>query len=294
MNKDLLEHYRQFGQFTDPGRYLDALLELPDDLPQLGYLIRKQMVHRLTLADGNTGSNADLRYGDMTKIPWWRQAEDDNFPTAAAILAELYRRDKRGITLNRSEENLLILTCRCVAILMASILKAKGIPARVRTGFAPYVLLKPDKSCGHLITQYWQNIDKRWVTIDADTCLEDISFNPFDMPTDSFIHPADAWLSVRAGKIDQERFWDLGGFDGLLAIACHLYYDLHCLMNNEVIYMHAPEHISHNKFQTLSQAELTKIDDLARLLQEPDKNFNALKNLWQTDRSIRLLKGGVI
>ena len=35
-------------------------------------------------------------------------------------------------------EEKIVVTCRYVSVLMSAILKAKGIPARCRAGFAPY------------------------------------------------------------------------------------------------------------------------------------------------------------
>lgn len=131
---------------------------MPDDIREIGQLVRQNIIHRTTLAAGNTDTNADLRFGDMTKVPWWRQPEDDILPTAAAMLAELYRRDERGFVADRDEGNKLVLTCRFVAILMATILKSKGIPARVRAGNASYFEEHEQYgkvSWDHWITQAW-------------------------------------------------------------------------------------------------------------------------------------------
>ncbi|MBI4532616.1 MAG: hypothetical protein HY711_01615 [Candidatus Melainabacteria bacterium] len=295
MNSDILAHYRQFSTFTNPGPYMDMLAgELPDDVREIGELVRRQIIHRVTLFNGNTGSNADLRYGDMTKVPWWRQAEDDILPTASAMLAELYRRDNRGFVCNRSEENKLIVTCRFVAILMASILKAKGKSARVRSGFDPYASPRTGTSCDHWITQYWETTHERWITIDVDCCLEDLQFDPFDMPSDVFDWSADAWLSVRDGKAYPQRFWNAGGFEGLMPIAWGLYYDLHCLMNNEIIYLHCPEHVRIGNFDNLSTRELTKIDELAQLMLQPDDNFYVLRKMWESTKDVRLLAGALL
>ena len=295
MNSEILQHYRQFSIFTNPGPYEQSLVrDLPDDVSAIGKLVRRQIIHRVTLLNGNTGSNADLRYGDMTKVPWWRQAEDDILPTAAAMLAELYRRDNRGLTPERWEVNKLIVTCRFVAILMASILKSKGKPARVRSGFAPYAAPKPGMSCDHWITQYWEDSQQRWITIDVDCCFEDLNFDPFDMPTEVFDWSANAWLAARTGDVDPDRFWNAGGFSGLMPISWELYYDLHCLMNNEIIYLHCPSHVRIGKFEELSAAELDKIDRLARLMQEPDKNFQVLRELWESDKEVRLLTGALL
>ena len=298
MEINTLEHYLQFGLFTNPGLYLEKLKkDLPSDIKEIGLLLRKQIIHRVTLKNGNTGSNKDLRYGDMTKVSWWRQPEDDILPTAAAMLAELYRRNPMGFVAYRKEEDRLILTCRFVAILMASILKSKGVPARVRSGFAPYFDIPAfgDKSVDHWINQYWDEGRSRWVTIDVDGSLEGYyKFDPYDIPDGVFDFSSDAWLAIRNGKVDGKHFWNAGGYDGLVVVAWELFYDFHCLMNNEIIYLHTPEMTKLANFEQITKVQLGEIDNLARLMQNPDKNFEGLKKLWETKKEFRLLKGALI
>ena len=75
-----------------------------------------------------------------------------------------------------------------------------------------------------------------------------------------------------------------------------LFYDFHCLMNNEILYIYGP---SNNYgvpkvFDKLSEKELKKIDELAVLMQDSDKNFDELQNIWNTNKGFRLLKGGLL
>jgi hypothetical protein len=295
MNEEVLDHYRQFSVYTNPGLYQEKLrTELPDDVREIGHLVRRQIIHRMTLVGGNTGSNTDMRYGDITKVPAWRQPEDDILPTASAMLAELYHRDERGFVADRSVENKLILTCRFVAILMASILKSKGIPARVRSGFEPYATPRPNISCDHWITQYWDASQDRWVTIDADCCFEDLPFDAFDMPEDTFEWSADVWLKLRRGEADPRRYWNAGGFEGLMPVSWELFYDLHSIMNNEIIYLHSPHHVGPDQFDKLSDIQLAKIDRIADCMQKPDENFLTLRKLWQLDPEVRQLSGALL
>jgi hypothetical protein len=299
MNQKIINHYLQFGLFTNPSLFKGKLAsDLPDDIKKLGLLVRKQCIHRVTLRNGNTGTNKDIRYGDMTKVPWFRQCEDDNLPSASAMLAELYRRDMRGFVIDRAEKDRLVVTCRFVSILMASILKSKGISTRVRSGFAPYFELGADikgKSVDHWINQYWSKEQNKWITIDVDGSLEGYhKFNPYDMPEGTFDFSADAWLNVRASKIKGEHFWNAGGFDGLVVVAWELFYDFHSLMNSEIIYLHAPEIVKLANFPKLTEDQLKEIDELAKLMQAPDDNFDKLKELWETKREFRLLIGALL
>lgn len=297
MDENILNHYREFSAYTNPSCYFDYLKsDLPNDIREIGLLVRKSIIHRVTLANGNTGSNADLKYGDMTKVPWFRQSEDDIFPTASAMLAEIFRRDSRGFVLDRKSEDKLVLTCRFISILMASILKSKGIPARVRSGFAPYFVVEGmpiGKSDDHWINQYWNKDESRWVTIDADG-MNHIKSDYFDMPEGKFDFSADAWLKVRNGEEDGVHYWNAGGYGGLMVIAWELFYDFHSLMNDEIIYLHVPKMVSIEDFKKLNEDQLKEIDTLAKLMQKPDENFEELRNIWETKKEYRILTGGLL
>ncbi len=299
MEQKILDHYRSFSIYTYPGLYAEKLKhDLPDDIREIGLLVRKSIIHRSTLADGNTGTNADLRFGDMTKMPWWRQPEDDILVTAAAMLAELYRRDSRGFTLERAPENKLVVTCRFTAILIAAILKAKGMPTRCRAGHASYFNEgKLGKiSTDHWLNQYWYDKEQRWVTIDVDgsLSLHNVTFDPYDLPEKTFDFAADAWLAIQNKEVNPDYFYNGNGWHGAIVVLWSLFYDFHALMNAEIIYPHGTIYGSSAKFQNLTEEETEKIDNLARLMQSPDTNFNALRHLWETEKSFRLLIGGLL
>lgn len=291
MQQTMLNHYRSFSQFTDPGLYRESLQrDLPEDIGEVGRLVKQQVIHTMSLRAAREGAKMNPAYGDVSKVPWYRQGEDDYFPTAAAILAELYRRDPRGFVPERAVENKLIITCRFVAILMVSMLKSRGIPARVRAGYAPYI--RPDKIEDHWITQYWHAPEERWLTIDADTSLEERPFDPFDMPPDTFGFAANCWLAVREGRQDANAF-SVHGESALEDLATQVLCDFHCLMNNEITYTQAPIFVAVD-FNTIEEEKLRAIDDFARLMQQPDENFAQLQTTWETNRDFRLLRGSLV
>ncbi|MBI5066022.1 hypothetical protein HZA97_07330 [Candidatus Woesearchaeota archaeon] len=298
VKKKVIKHYLEFSIYTNPGPFKNLLKEnLPNNVRQIGELVRKQIIHRTTLEDGNIGTNADKKFGDMTKVPWYRQPEDDILVTASAMLAELYRRDKKGFTNNRTEKNKLILTCRFVAVLVASIIKSKGIPCRVRSGNAPYFDMGNlgKVSADHWLNQYWNSKQKKWITIDVDGSWSmNEKFDPYNLPEGKFDFPADAWLNIRNKKDNPKRFWNGRPETGTIVVLWSLFYDFHCLMNDEIIYLHMPEPGLYQNFKKLSEKELREIDNLAALMQNPEKNFDKLQNIWNTNKKFRLLKGGLL
>ncbi len=296
MNKKILTFYKEFGMYTNPGLYQGYLKnELPNDIKHIGLLVRKNLIHRTTLVAGNTGTNADLRFGDMTKVPWWRQPEDDILQTAPAMLAELFRRDKKGLTLKRKAEDKLVLTCRYTAILIASILKSKGIPCRVRSGHADY-FGTGKLSYDHWINQYWNTKEKRWITIDVDGSLSMAkkTVDPYDVKEGEFDFPAQAWLDIRSKKVNPRRFYNAGHVFGTVTVLWSLFYDFHSLMNSEIYYMHGPRFSTRKVFKKLPESELQKIDSLAKLMLDPDTHFDELQKIYSTNKDFRLLVGGLL
>jgi len=291
---DSLEFYRQFSEFTYPGLYQEELKKLPDDVRELGKILRQNFIHRTSIEGPKGLNNSDKRFGDLSKMPWWRQPEDDILQTSGAMLTELYHRDERGFVIDRAMEDKLVLTCRYVAIMTASILKSKGIPTRVRAGHTTYFDMGDlgDVSTDHWINQYWSNEENRWVTIDVDGSLsitKDV--DPFDIQPGEFDFAADAWLGVRDGSLDPRHYYNAGGFYGLIVVAWSLFYDFHSLMNSEIIYMHYPKIMP--KVDKLPD-NISEIDELAHLMSDPDKNFKKLQDMWEDKPDLRLLRGSLL
>ena len=284
---------QSFGPFTYPGLYQEYFRSLPGEPRALGELLSHQIIHRVTLAQGNAYANADQRYGDMTRWPWHRSAcQDDIYLTAPAIAAGIFRLDERGFVPGRAVEHKLVLTCRFVAVLAAAIFKAKGLPCRCRAGFAPYC--RPGASVDHWINQLWLEEEGRWLTFDADGLYDGLGLpvTQYDMKPEEFNWAGDVWLAIRRGETDGDQFVysDCLGTCGLRAAARYLVYDLCALMNFEVSYVFAPRFLApflNRETEAIPPALLEKMDALARLLQNPDENGPALQAFWEEEREFR-------
>ena len=113
------------------------------------------------------------------------------------------------------------------------------------------------------------------------------------MPESKFDWAADVWLGMRDGKLEAENFINAGGYTGLAPALWELFYDFHCLMNNEITYTQMPSYI-HRKFDKLTDDDFKEIDELAKLMLDPDKNFNELVNVWNTKKKFRILNDTLI
>lgn len=154
-------------------------INLPSDIRELCLLQRHQIIHPVAIIRARTDKNAfdefSKFHGDISQIPFDRLLfENERFPTALAILAELLHRENE-YSCDRKIQNKMHLTCREQAILLAAILKAKGISARVRSGFAPYIS-GDGIFHDHWICERFCDKENRWILTDADCCVEKFGF----------------------------------------------------------------------------------------------------------------------
>lgn len=292
INNKILEFYKQTSTYTDLGYYKDFARNLPNDINELCLLQRRQIIHPVGIKENDGDTNK--YYGDLSKIPaYLRVFEDDLYPTAISMLSELLRRNN-NYDFNRKTEDKLHVTCRGEAILLASILKAKGIPSRVRSGFGYYVSTFDGGAGDHWITEYYNEKENKWVLVDPD-------FHDFDKGTNvdsnnitenDFLTAANAYLGIRTNKYQENMIYYASTpyVYGLKAAIRALYYDFNSLMNNEIFFLHLPKYALKNSLN-LSDEELQELDFIANLMLNPDDNFDELKGVWDKNDKFKITGG---
>ena len=298
--KEIIDFYKETSLYTDLGLYKEFAKSLPDDIKELCHLQRHQIIHPFDMKDKEMRNNSNSFYGDMTKLKETSLCfENDLYPTAISMLAELLRRNK-NYTIDRPIEDKIHVCCREQAILLAAILKAKGIPARVRSGFANYACLG-NGAGDHWITEYYNEEKGRWTLVDAAMYFDDetlkeygIDFDLIDIPRDKFIFGAEAYLKLRNKEMsDKDIYYSSTPRTYGLKGALHgLFYDFHSLMNNEIIFLHLPKYIVDKNLE-LSEEEYIELDNLAELTLNPDDNFEKLLEIWNNNTKFRIMTGGM-
>lgn len=260
---DVLDFYRQFSYFTDPGEYTYLFEGLPDSLQELCDLIKCQFIHP-----------ADI--GPFRSIiPAERHNEDDKFRNVRELLQGLMELDGRGLTSDREPVNRRVVYCLNHSIFLASILKYQGVPARVRCGFASYLAPGTGYHIGHVICEVWNDDEKRWMFVDPDR-------KKVDIPREQFELAGDVWLRLQEGKVDPRRYIggaDLG--DGLILDA--LCRDLPAVLGEErSVWESAP--ICANgqmKWQDIESGKLEVLNQVALYLSNPELHLDALQALYK-------------
>lgn len=296
MRQDIIDFYLKTSMYTNYFPFKDYYCSLPDNIEELSKLLCHQVIHRSELVRSYLGKAS--RYDNEVELkkikneyPWYRnRCDDDILLTASSITAELFRQDSRGFVIGREVKDRVVITCRYVSVLLASILKAKGIPARCRSGYADYFLRqRGDVYYDHWIVQYYNKDECRWVNVDADNIYK-VSFNQWDFPDKEFKWIARVWLDVRAGDDDCKRYIHGSRLNNLENLAYALFFYFHALMNDEISYLFFPMVMdSKEEFLQLGEDNLKKLDYLAQLMLDPDKNFDELKYLFYNDQWLRLI-----
>src|SRR3972149_4069318 len=97
IDSSILDFYRQYSSFTDPGEYKHLYENLPDSLTELCSLIRSQFI--------NPWVELHL-YRDQ--IPKERSSEELKYPTVRSSLEGLVSYDSSGIVHDRKPEDRLL------------------------------------------------------------------------------------------------------------------------------------------------------------------------------------------
>ena len=272
VDSSVLNFYRQYSSFTDPGEYEYLYKNLPDSLPTLCSLIKSQFIHP---------------YAELPKyreqIPKERWNEMFLYPSVKSILEGLLSYDSSGIVNDRKPENRLVLGCNQNAILLASILKYRGIPARVRYGHATYII--PEFHISHTICEVWNEDEMRWMLVDPSMDMIDFNREKFDFSND-------LWLKMQKEEIDPNLYGIPRRYTGLVSIVGKICPDLASILGTEYpIDQYAP--ILDDIFQNnqLSSKQIETLNKISELMKSIDaENHSELQEIYNNNPEIQITK----
>ena len=289
MNENLYQRYLETSIYTDVGYYHDFIVSLPDDIHEIGMLVCDQITHPSMYFTEPSHYLEDTYYGEFSNYPKQRfKNEDELYITAVSMIAGILRLDKAGFTKNRDVTKRITVSCRQASVLFSAILKAKGIPCRSRAGFMDFGDAG-DNYMEHWVNEYWDFQENRWVLADVDGYYEyeqRFGYSQFDLPRRKFVTASEAWLGLRKNTLHKKL--QVFSPNPLEGVCEYLFMDFHALMNNEIFYSYQPLYLR-SGLQTLSEAELCELDELAELLADPDKNIEQIEYTRETNEKLSVL-----
>jgi hypothetical protein len=178
---------------TDLGHHAGAVAGLPGDLASIVSVVQGLFIHE-AWAD---------RYG--VKV-------DD--PDTAQLRRTVDLLDAAGgrpLGEARDPADRVPTMCRSFSVATVAMLRAYGIDARARAGFATYFL--PGFHEDHWIVELrdgdrWRRADPQIDELQREALKLD--FDPLDIPDGGFLTGSEAWQLIRSGQADPDSF----GFSG--------------------------------------------------------------------------------
>jgi hypothetical protein len=273
------EYYKRSGTMTALGAHAAEFNALPGDLASLCEVIQGVLIHR---------DIAPFLYHVTLSEA---QRDDGHIRPMAQMLARIHALDARPLTVAREPEHRLPSVCRHFSLMLCSILRYQGIPARPRCGFGAY--FTPGKFEDHWVCEYWNAGDARWVLADAQLDAVqrnalNIDFNPLDVPRDRFIIAGDAWNQCRSGRADANRFGlSFINERGLWFIAGNVVRDLASLNRMEMLPWDVWGLMELGD-EALTDEKKALLDRVAALTLAGDDSFAEVRAIYESDDRLRV------
>jgi len=274
-----LDFYSRPTRMTSAGEFAPMLAALPNDVAALVRVVQGLAVYDVVAPDFYGFNIPDERKGEIHIRP------------VEGMLARLLALDERPLAAARPVENRLVSRCRNFLVLLLAMLRAKGVPARARSGFGTH--FNPGYFEDHWVCEYWSAAEQRWVLV--DTQLDEvwreklkIDFDVLDVPRDRFLVAGDAWVKCRAGEADPSKFGiHFVNLRGLWFVAGDLVRDVAALNKTETL----PWDVwgaQPKPDEQLDDKQLAFLDRLAPLSLDPDASFDELRKLYVEDARLRV------
>jgi hypothetical protein len=273
------EYYKQDGPMSALGAHAEEIRGLPKDIAGLCEVVQGVLIHR---------DIAPWLYGiTLTEA----QRDDGHLRPIGQMLTRIHEIDSRPITKARDVGHRLPSVCRHFSLMLCSILRAQGVPARPRCGFGAY--FTPGKFEDHWVCEYWNAGEKRWVLVDAqlDAIQRkalNITFNPLDVPHDRFIIAGDAWQMCRNGGADSNKFGlTHAHLQGLWFVAGNVIRDLASLNRMEMLPWDVWGAMDMND-AALTDEKKALLDKVAALTLAGDDKFAEVRAIYDSDERLRV------
>lgn len=271
-----LTFFSNQGLLSTPGIHAKQYESLPTDIDALCRIIQGHMIHVFWAE--RYGLKLTPARGEDVQLRWMERR-----------LSRALELDSRPLTEVRPLEKRIVGNCRDFTLLLVSILRFQGVPARARCGFGAYFL--PEHYEDHWVAEYWNAENERWILVDAQLdefqCKElNISFDPMDVPRDQFIVGGAAWKMCRFEGADPDKF---GIFDmrGLWFVRGDFVRDVAALNKVELLPWDCWGLINGND-EEISTEDIAFLDHLAELASGDVPDFKELRRIYESDSRVRV------
>ena len=159
---EVLNHYRQQTPYSTAGALALLYEDLPDHVPSLCAVLQGKILHMFWIGEKTYGiTHEQLKASGRTICI------EFSYELAEERLRNIVELDDRPLGEPREPGSRSVGCCRDYAVMLTSILRRKGVPARVRTGVALYFVAPEGRLIeDHYVTEHWDAAEHRWQLTD--------------------------------------------------------------------------------------------------------------------------------
>jgi hypothetical protein len=289
------DDYAVPSDVTDLSAHSEFIRWVTADVPALFRVVQGLLIHDGWMPAYGVQFNDEQRYDFKTL-------------RMDALLDKALELSSMNLSIPRPPESRVIGCCREFATLMTAFLRAKGIPARSRCGFAAYF----DDSAkweDHWVCEYWRDEESRWILADPQMdpyqqSTLGLTFSPLDVPRAQYATGGEAWTACRSGELSPEDFgigddpatYGLSSLYGLWFVRGNLLRDFASLNKVETVplLMRLWRNLSWNAWRLvgsgddeLSSSDLGLLDRIAELTTNIDERFHEARGLFEREEALR-------
>jgi hypothetical protein len=190
-----VDRWVDHSRMSDPATHAARVAELPSDVGALNRVVQGLLIHSDWLGAYDVNGH-ELRANSRKTLP------------VGDRLTDILEDDPRPPHVPRLPRRRSADTCRDFSLMACSFLRDKGVPSRLRCGFASYL---GDGWEDHWVCELWHGAAQMWRLSDPqiDKVMRArlrIEFDPANVPRTSFLTAGEAWMECRAGRSDPQRF----------------------------------------------------------------------------------------
>ncbi len=274
---NIKDFYSTQSVITEPGDHAALFKNLPIEVSELCRTIQGWVMH---IADESL-----FEY----KIPSKDYAEIDS-RYARVIIQKILEKNPGNLTQTRNIQDRIVGVCRDMALLACSILRSRGIPARLRVGFFDYLI--PGIYLDEIFLEYWSESKEKWCIADVRMSPEliekyklNIDFDLYDIPPEKFIFAEQAWNLCREGKINPRHIGSRK-LRGLWYVRNSLIQSLAMFNKKEILFWDAwgpmlPMLTLKNGKPDLPESQLKMLDELSDFLLKNSHELSAIQTYYR-------------
>ena len=286
----VLFYYRQQSQISSPGKLEYLYKGLPDHVEDLCQIIQSLLLHQFWIQDrknyGVTSDDLKESGRDLN--------QEINLRSVEEIIEFLLSLDDRPLEREREADKRVVGNCRDYSLLLVSMLRFKGIPARVRSGVARY-FFQTGFLEDHFICEFWNSEEDRWQLTDPqiDRIQKDvlgIDLEMTNLPPDQFLNAGESYYELQSGKVEPGNIGVMD-FLGWKYVHYKLVSDLASINKLEVLAWEGWGICDRIMKEQLTASDHPLLEDIAQILRDLKSHparFDQARDIFQSHPDLQL------